>query len=82
MAWAYLVFAGTPEIVWDYAMKQSHGFTRIVPTSIMIGSFGALSLSMRTLSLGTAYMFSPGIWWSGLRLNRCGSFVHAWQMCS
>ena len=27
-------------------------------------------------------MFSPGVWWSGLRLNLCGSFVQSLQMNS
>jgi quaternary ammonium compound-resistance protein SugE len=65
MAWLYLVSAGILEIVWAYAMKQSHGFTRVVPTSIMlvtmIGSFGLLALAMRTLPLGTAYTIWTGI---------------------
>lgn len=65
MAWVYLVAAGILEIVWAYAMKQSHGFTRLVPTSIMlvtmIGSFGLLSISMRTLPLGIAYTIWTGI---------------------
>ena len=30
--------------------------------------------------LGRAGMFSPGIWWSGLSLNRSGSSVHRLQM--
>jgi len=59
MAWVYLVVAGILEIVWAYTMKQSYGFTRIIPTTItlitMIGSFGLLSISMRTLPLGTAW---------------------------
>lgn len=65
MAWVYLVAAGILEIVWAYAMKQSHGFTRLVPTAIMlvtmIGSFGLLSISMRTLPLGVAYTIWTGI---------------------
>jgi quaternary ammonium compound-resistance protein SugE len=65
MAWVYLVVAGILEIVWAYTMKQSHGFTRIIPTTItlitMIGSFGLLSISMRILPLGTAYMIWTGI---------------------
>jgi quaternary ammonium compound-resistance protein SugE len=65
MAWVYLVAAGILEIVWAFTMKQSHGFTRIVPTVItiitMIGSFGLLSISMRTLPLGTAYTIWTGI---------------------
>lgn len=65
MAWVTLVFAGILEIIWSYAMKQSHGFTRAVPTVIMIvsglGSFGLLSIAMRTLPLGTAYTIWTGI---------------------
>ncbi len=65
MAWIYLVVAGVLEIVWAFAMKQSHGFTRTAPTVIMlitmIGSFGLLSISMRTLPLGTAYTIWTGI---------------------
>jgi quaternary ammonium compound-resistance protein SugE len=65
MAWLYLVAAGILEIVWAFTMKQSNGFTRVVPTAItivtMIGSFGLLSISMRTLPLGTAYTIWTGI---------------------
>mgnify|MGYP006185369119 FL=1 len=32
MAWIYLVIAGVLEIIWALAMKQSHGFTKLVPT--------------------------------------------------
>jgi quaternary ammonium compound-resistance protein SugE len=65
MAWIYLVAAGTLEVVWAFAMKQSHGFTRPGPTLVMavtmLGSLGLLSLSMRTLPLGTAYTIWTGI---------------------
>lgn len=65
MAWACLVFAGILEVVWAYAMKQSQGFTRALPTMLMavtmVGSFGLLSISMRTLPLGTAYTIWTGI---------------------
>ncbi len=33
MSWLYLVIAGVFEIVWAYAMKQAHGFTRLTPFS-------------------------------------------------
>jgi quaternary ammonium compound-resistance protein SugE len=65
VAWVYLIIAGILEIIWAYAMKQSHGFTRIMPTVIMlvamIGSFGLLSVAMRALPLGTAYTIWTGI---------------------
>ncbi len=65
MAWIYLVAAGILEIVWAYSMKQSEGFTKLVPSTItivmMIGSFALLSIAMRTLPLGTAYTIWTGI---------------------
>lgn len=65
MAWIYLVAAGLLEIAWAYAMKASDGFTKPWPTAIMavamVGSFGLLALSMRTLPLGTAYTIWTGI---------------------
>jgi quaternary ammonium compound-resistance protein SugE len=65
MAWVYLVLAGILEIVWAYAMKQSHSFTHVTPSVITLiaalGSFGLLALAMRGLPLGTAYMVWTGI---------------------
>lgn len=65
MAWLYLVVAGVLEVVWAYTMKQSQGFTRLLPSVItgatMVASFGLLSLAMRTLPLGTAYTIWTGI---------------------
>ncbi|WP_420143916.1 DMT family transporter [Sphingobium sp.] len=65
MAWIYLFIAGLLEIVWAFAMKQSHGFSRLAPSLItlgaMVASFGLLSLAMRSLPLGTAYMIWTGI---------------------
>lgn len=65
MAWIYLFIAGLLEIIWAFAMKQSHGFSRLVPSVItlgaMVASFGLLSLAMRSLPLGTAYMIWTGI---------------------
>ncbi|MBJ6122806.1 DMT family transporter [Sphingomonas mollis] len=65
MAWISLVLAGLFEIVWASAMKQSHGFSKVLPSVVTIGgmivSFGLLSWSMRTLPLGTAYMIWTGI---------------------
>jgi quaternary ammonium compound-resistance protein SugE len=65
MAWIMLVIAGVFEVVWAYFMKQSYGFTRLVPTILTFGfmfiSFGLLSVSMKTLPLGTAYAMWTGI---------------------
>lgn len=65
MAWILLFFAGLLEVVWAYSMKQSHGFTRLVPTLVtlvaMAASFALLSVSMKVLPLGTAYTVWTGI---------------------
>ncbi len=65
MAWVLLSVAGVLEVVWAFFMKQSDGFSRITPTAIMvvamIGSVWLLSISMKTLPLGTAYMVWTGI---------------------
>ena len=65
MAWIYLFFAGLLEVVWAYNMKQSSGFTKLIPSAVtivaMIFSFILLSISMRSLSLGTAYAIWTGI---------------------
>jgi quaternary ammonium compound-resistance protein SugE len=65
MAWIFLFCAGLLEIAWAYAMKRSEGFTLPLPTIItivtMVASFMLLSISMRTLPLGTAYVVWTGI---------------------
>ena len=65
MSWIYLIVAALFEIVWAYAMKQSYGFTRLVPSlvtiSAMLVSFWLLSVAMRTIPLGTAYTIWTGI---------------------
>jgi quaternary ammonium compound-resistance protein SugE len=65
MAWMFLLVAGLLEIVWSFTMKLSAGFTRGTPTAItilaMVASFALLSISMKTLPLGTAYTVWTGI---------------------
>ena len=65
MAWVYLLIAGLFEIVWAYFMKQSEGFTRVGPTLATLGfmaiSFALLSLAMKSLPMGTAYVVWTGI---------------------
>jgi quaternary ammonium compound-resistance protein SugE len=65
MACVYLLFAGILEIVWAFAMKQSDGFTKLVPTAVtlvaLVASLALLALAMKTLPLGTAYAIWTGI---------------------
>ncbi|WP_347950233.1 multidrug efflux SMR transporter [Pokkaliibacter sp. MBI-7] len=65
MPWFYLLIAGLLEIVWAYTMKQSYGFTRLIPSLItifaMMASFWLLAIAMRSIPLGTAYTIWTGI---------------------
>ena len=65
MAWVLLLVAGVLEVVWALTMKLSQGFTRGAPTVVtlvaMLASFALLSISMKTLPLGTAYTVWTGI---------------------
>jgi quaternary ammonium compound-resistance protein SugE len=65
VAWLFLIVAGLLEVVWAFAMKQSHGFTRLGPSVVtivaMIASFALLAIAMRALPLGTAYTIWTGI---------------------
>lgn len=65
MAWFWLVMAGLLEVVWAIAMKQSHGFTRWLPTVVMLVTmgigFGMLTLALRQIPLGTGYAVWVGI---------------------
>ncbi|GER05704.1 QacE family quaternary ammonium compound efflux SMR transporter [Kordiimonadales bacterium JCM 17843] len=60
-----MFFAGLFEVVWSYFMKQSQGFTLLVPSILMvvsmIASFWLLSLSLKALPLSTAYTIWTGI---------------------
>ena len=65
MSWIYLLIAGLFEITWAIGLKFSQGFTHIIPSAVtvtgMILSFYFLSLSLKTLPLGTSYAIWTGI---------------------
>lgn len=65
MAWVLLFLAGAFEIGWAFGLKQTAGFTRVVPSLLtaasMVISLGLLGLALRTLPLGTAYAIWTGI---------------------
>ena len=72
MPWLLLIAAGLLEVVWAFTMKLSAGFTRPGASAVtllaMLASFGLLSISMRSLPLGTAYTV-----WTGI--GAAGAFV-------
>jgi quaternary ammonium compound-resistance protein SugE len=65
MAWALLSIAGILEIVFAFCMKWSEGFTRLIPGLLTVAtglsSVFLLSLSLRTLPVGTGYAVWTGI---------------------
>ncbi len=65
MAWALLGIAGILEIAFAFYMKGSEGFTRLIPGLLAaatgLSSVFLLSLSLRTLPVGTAYAVWTGI---------------------
>ncbi|MGB0411354.1 MAG: DMT family transporter [Pikeienuella sp.] len=65
MHWTALFAAGLLEVVWVISMKQSNGFTRILPSVITFfaagASFWLLAYAMKALPLGTSYAIWTGV---------------------
>ncbi|CAM3217433.1 multidrug efflux SMR transporter [Filibacter tadaridae] len=65
MAWVYLVIAGISEIVWAIGLKEAHGFTILVPSTVsivfIVVSFFLFAKAMVEIPIGTAYAIFTGI---------------------
>jgi quaternary ammonium compound-resistance protein SugE len=65
MAWALLVVAGLCEIAWAVGLKYTDGFTRPLPTALVVGAMVAsvwmLAIALRTIPVGTGYAVWTGI---------------------
>lgn len=65
MAWLILITAGLLEPVWAAALKYSQGLTRFWPSVLGITtslvSLLLLTVSLRSLSMGTAYAVWVGL---------------------
>lgn len=65
MKWLFLITAGIFEVIWAIELKYSNEFTNLIPSILtiigMIASFYFLSLSIKSLPLGTAYAIWTGI---------------------
>jgi quaternary ammonium compound-resistance protein SugE len=65
MPWVILSMAGLLEVAWAVGLKFTAGFTRPVPSLLtglaLVASVWLLSLSARTLPIGTAYAVWTGI---------------------
>jgi quaternary ammonium compound-resistance protein SugE len=72
-AWPLLIVAGLLEIVWAVSLKRADGLTRVWPTVVglaaMIASAGLLTLTLRVLPVGTAYVAWVGVGAMGVALT-------------
>jgi quaternary ammonium compound-resistance protein SugE len=71
-AWWLLAAAGLLEVAWAVGMKTTDGFSRPLPTLLVIAvalaSFALLALAMKVLAVGTAYAVWVGIGAAGAAL--------------
>jgi quaternary ammonium compound-resistance protein SugE len=65
MAWLLLIIAGVLEVGFALGMKVSEGFTRLLPSLLTVASglssVALLSVSLRSLPVGTGYAVWTGI---------------------
>ena len=65
MNWLYLAIAIVSEVIATSALKASLGFTRFVPSAIVVVGYGFafyfLSLTLRTIPVGIAYAVWSGV---------------------
>jgi small multidrug resistance pump len=78
MAYLTLFIAIIAEVVATSFLKQSNGFTRIVPTIVTFVGYGiafyCLSLTLRTMPTGIAYAI-----WSGVGIVLVTAIAWIWQ---
>ncbi len=65
MSWILLTLAGLLEIVWAVGLKYTEGFSRPLPSVMVVAAIAAsmllLAMAMRTLPVSTAYAIWTGI---------------------
>jgi quaternary ammonium compound-resistance protein SugE len=65
MAWMFVFVAGLLEVGFAISMKESDGFSRLVPTVLFVVfailSLAVLNLGLRELPVGSAYAVWTGI---------------------
>jgi quaternary ammonium compound-resistance protein SugE len=64
-AWLFLILAGLTEVIWAFFMKQSNGFSKLLPTILFtifaIISMILLALAIKYIQLSIAYPIWVGI---------------------
>ena len=65
MKWVYLIIAIVGELIATSALKESKGFTKLLPSTITVVGYGVtfyfLALAIKEIPLGIAYAI-----WAGL----------------
>jgi small multidrug resistance pump len=65
MHWLYLSIAILAEVIATSSLKAAEGFTRLIPSLIVVCGYGTafyfLSLTLRTMQVGTAYAIWSGV---------------------
>ncbi|NPU83395.1 MAG: QacE family quaternary ammonium compound efflux SMR transporter [Syntrophaceae bacterium] len=63
--WIFLAIAIVSEVIATSALKSSAGFTRLLPSLLVVAGYGAafylLSLTLRTIPVGVAYAVWSGV---------------------
>ena len=77
MTWLYLVLAILLEVSGTTCMKLSEGFTRMVPSILLVVfytlSFGMLTLALKKIDVSVAYAI-----WSGVGMALIASIGVLW----
>ena len=64
-SWILLLIAIIGEVIATTALKASEGFTRLLPSAIVVIGYGVafyfLSLTLRTIPMGVAYAIWSGV---------------------
>jgi quaternary ammonium compound-resistance protein SugE len=83
LAWFLVVVAGLLETGFAVMLKESNGFTRILPTILFavfaLGSFGLLTIALKWLAVGPAYPVWTGIG-AGATVVVPVSEMHGWRV--
>ncbi|TLU84655.1 MAG: multidrug efflux SMR transporter [Chlorobium sp.] len=65
MHWFYLIIAIISEVAATSALKATDGFTRVIPSMIVLAGYAAafyfLSLTLRTFPIGIVYALWSGV---------------------
>jgi quaternary ammonium compound-resistance protein SugE len=65
LAWPLLIVAGLFEVCWAVGLKYTDGFSKAVPTTLvitaMVASVWLLAIALKTIPVGTGYAVWTGI---------------------